>query len=92
MSRGMVLAFAVWWDVGGFMDWLDGTASGAGPCNSTEGNPEFIKTIQQDEVDFIQELFGQFKKQTVHKLDVNTVGLPHELLRSLIKCHMRESN
>ncbi|KAH6721958.1 concanavalin A-like lectin/glucanase domain-containing protein [Leptodontidium sp. MPI-SDFR-AT-0119] len=60
MSRGMVLAFAVWWDVGGFMDWLDGTASGAGPCNSTEGNPEFIKTIQPDvAVEFSEIKWGE---------------------------------
>lgn len=48
LSRGMVLAFAVWWDVGGFMDWMDGVASGAGPCNATEGNPDVIRQIQPD--------------------------------------------
>jgi len=48
MSRGMVLAFSIWWDQGGFMQWLDGSSSGGGPCNATEGNPEVIKQIQPD--------------------------------------------
>ncbi|PSN71505.1 glycoside hydrolase [Corynespora cassiicola Philippines] len=44
MSRGMVLAMSVWWDEGGFMQWLDGSADGAGPCNATEGDPKVIVT------------------------------------------------
>ena len=30
------------------MDWLDGSTSGNGPCNATEGNPAIIRTIQPD--------------------------------------------
>lgn len=46
MSRGMVLAMSIWWDEGGFMQWLDG--DGAGPCNKTEGDPDNIRKIQPD--------------------------------------------
>ncbi|KAI5782102.1 endoglucanase EG-1 [Peziza echinospora] len=46
LSRGMVLAFSIWWDEGGFMQWLDG--GNAGPCNATEGDPKNIKEIQPD--------------------------------------------
>ena len=46
LSRGMVLAFSIWWDEGGFMQWLDG--GNAGPCNATEGDPKNIKNIQPD--------------------------------------------
>jgi hypothetical protein len=35
-------------DVGGFMQWLDGSANGNGPCNATEGDPEMIRKIQPD--------------------------------------------
>ena len=38
IGRGMVLTFALWNDVGGYMNWLD--AGNSGPCNATEGNPE----------------------------------------------------
>jgi cellulase len=44
MSRGMVLAMSVWWDEGGFMQWLDG--GDAGPCDATEGNPQNIIKVQ----------------------------------------------
>lgn len=44
LSRGMVLAISVWWDAGGFMQWLDGGESG--PCNATEGSPENILKVQ----------------------------------------------
>ncbi|KAJ8114150.1 hypothetical protein OPT61_g3903 [Boeremia exigua] len=44
LSRGMVLAMSVWWDEGGFMQWLDGGE--AGPCNATEGSPENIVKVQ----------------------------------------------
>lgn len=46
LSRGMVLTFALWWDVGGYMTWLDGGSSG--PCSATEGNPDLIKVNQPD--------------------------------------------
>lgn len=46
MSRGMVLCFSVWWDEGGFMNWLD--SGEAGPCSATEGDPEVIREVQPD--------------------------------------------
>ncbi|KAK7737656.1 hypothetical protein SLS63_002785 [Diaporthe eres] len=59
MSRGMVLVFSIWWDKGGFMQWLDGQSSNAGPCNATEGNPEIIGSIQPDtQVTFSQIRWG----------------------------------
>ncbi|KAJ4354278.1 uncharacterized protein N0V89_006012 [Didymosphaeria variabile] len=45
MSRGMVLAMSIWWDEGGFMNWLD--SGNAGPCNATEGDPKIIQTIEK---------------------------------------------
>lgn len=46
MSRGMVLIFSIWWDEGGFMQWMDGNSTGAGPCNATEGDPKNIRLIE----------------------------------------------
>ncbi|KAK6542739.1 hypothetical protein TWF694_006680 [Orbilia ellipsospora] len=46
LTRGMVLAMSVWWDAGGFMNWLDNGSSG--PCNATEGSPAVIQAIQPD--------------------------------------------
>lgn len=46
LTRGMVLAFSIWWDEGGFMQWLDGASSGSGPCNATEGDPKEIVKIE----------------------------------------------
>ncbi|PGG99346.1 hypothetical protein AJ80_09384 [Polytolypa hystricis UAMH7299] len=43
LDRGMVLAFAIWWDEDGFMHWLD--SEEAGPCNATEGNPEVVLEV-----------------------------------------------
>lgn len=45
LARGMVLAMSIWWDEGGFMNWLD--AEEAGPCNATEGDPKVITTIEK---------------------------------------------
>ena len=42
LARGMVLIFTIWWDTGGYMNWLD--TGSAGPCNTTEGNPTVIVT------------------------------------------------
>lgn len=41
LGRGMVLVFSIWNDSGAFMNWLD--SGNAGPCNSTEGNPQLIQ-------------------------------------------------
>jgi cellulase len=58
LSRGMVLIFSVWWDVGGFMTWLDGGDSG--PCNATEGNPTVITQVEADpSVVFSQVKWGE---------------------------------
>lgn len=46
MSRGMVLAMSLWWDEGGYMQWMDGAAEGAGPCNATEGAPRNILQVE----------------------------------------------
>ncbi|KAL3419268.1 glycosyl hydrolase family 7 protein [Phlyctema vagabunda] len=46
LSRGMVLIFSIWWDEGGFMNWLD--SGSAGPCNATEGAPSVIRQVQPD--------------------------------------------
>lgn len=48
MSRGMVLVFSLWWDNSTFMQWLDQSSSGAGPCNATEGSPTFIEATEPD--------------------------------------------
>ncbi|PSK53969.1 Long-chain-alcohol oxidase FAO3 [Elsinoe australis] len=58
LTRGMVLAMSIWWDEGGFMNWLD--SGNAGPCNATEGAPEVIKSIQPDtEVTFSDFKWGE---------------------------------
>jgi cellulase len=58
LSRGMVLIFSVWWDVGGYMNWLDNADSG--PCNATEGNPEVVTQVQPDPaVVFSQVKWGE---------------------------------
>lgn len=46
LARGMVLAFSIWNDAGGYMNWLD--SGSAGPCNSTEGNPTIIESEYPD--------------------------------------------
>jgi cellulase len=45
LDRGMVLAMSIWWDEGGFMNWLD--SGNAGPCNATEGDPKVITMIEK---------------------------------------------
>lgn len=60
MTRGMVLAMSIWWDEGGFMQWLDGASQGAGPCNATEGNPKVITTVEKaPQVKFSQIKWGE---------------------------------
>jgi cellulase len=48
LQRGMVLIFVIWWDVGGYMNWLD--TGDSGPCNATEGNPSVIVKVEPDPV------------------------------------------
>jgi cellulase len=58
LSRGMVLIFSIWWDTGGFMNWLD--SGNSGPCNATEGDPKIIQQIQPDPaVTFSQIKWGE---------------------------------
>jgi cellulase len=45
LARGMVLAMSIWWDEGGFMNWLD--SGDAGPCNATEGAPAVVVTKEK---------------------------------------------
>ncbi|KAI4861589.1 glycoside hydrolase family 7 protein [Hypoxylon rubiginosum] len=60
LTRGMVLAFSIWWDEGGYMSWLDGEKDGAGPCNATEGNPTIIRQIEaHPEVTFSNLKWGE---------------------------------
>ncbi|EGY16661.1 hypothetical protein VD0002_g1226 [Verticillium dahliae] len=56
MSRGMVLAISLWWDAGGNMQWLDGSAQNAGPCNLTEGNPQNVVKVEADPVVTFSEI------------------------------------
>lgn len=58
LLRGMVLIFSIWWDTGGFMNWLD--SGDSGPCNSTEGDPNVIVKVQPDPaVTFSQIKWGE---------------------------------
>jgi cellulase len=42
MTRGMVVAFSIWWDTSGGMVWLDGVSQGAGPCSDADDLPANI--------------------------------------------------
>jgi cellulase len=58
LARGMVLAFSIWWDEGGFMNWLD--SGSAGPCNATEGDPKVIQQVEKaPTVTFSQVKWGE---------------------------------
>ncbi|KAF2279190.1 putative endo-beta-1,4-glucanase celB, partial [Westerdykella ornata] len=58
MSRGMVLAMSIWWDEGGFMNWLD--SGDSGPCSATEGDPKVIQTVEKNPtVKFSQIRWGE---------------------------------
>ncbi|KLU82251.1 hypothetical protein MAPG_01325 [Magnaporthiopsis poae ATCC 64411] len=60
LARGMVLAMSIWWDEGGHMQWLDGAADGAGPCNATEGAPRNIRLVEPNpEVTFSNIKWGE---------------------------------
>ncbi|KAK4186027.1 endoglucanase EG-1 [Podospora australis] len=60
LSRGMVLALSIWWDEGGFMQWLDGAKDGAGPCSATEGDPKnIVKVEPYPEVTFSKLRWGE---------------------------------
>lgn len=58
LSRGMVLCFAIWWDEGGFMSWLDG--GDVGPCVGDEGKPSNILKVEANpEVTFENIRWGE---------------------------------
>ncbi|KAF2747866.1 glycoside hydrolase family 7 protein [Sporormia fimetaria CBS 119925] len=58
MTRGMVLAMSIWWDEGGFMQWLD--SGEAGPCSATEGDPKNVVVVEpRPEVTFSQIRWGE---------------------------------
>jgi cellulase len=48
LTRGMVLAFSIWWDESGGMTWLDGEKDGAGPCKDGEGLPAAVRKVEAD--------------------------------------------
>lgn len=58
LARGMVLAMSIRWDEGGHMQWLDGAADGAGPCNATEGAPRNIRLVEPNP----EVTFGHIKR------------------------------
>ncbi|KAF5019788.1 hypothetical protein F66182_8157 [Fusarium sp. NRRL 66182] len=58
MSRGMVLVISLWWDEGGFMEWLD--QGNNGPCDATEGDPKnIVKLVPNPEVTFSNIRVGE---------------------------------
>jgi len=60
MTRGMVLAFSVWWDETGQMTWLNGPDNNSGPCKEGEGAPAVIRENQPDTaVTFSQIKWGE---------------------------------
>lgn len=82
MTRGMVLVMSLWWDEGGFMNWLD--QGEAGPCNPTEGSPANILKVQPNpEVTFsnikIGEINSTFSVGSPYRRDGFARGLerPH---------------
>lgn len=77
MSRGMVLAMSVWWDAGGNMQWLDGAATGAGPCDATEGNPlNVVKVQPKPEVSFSNMRWGEMDSTYKTKAPMHPRGVP----------------
>jgi cellulase len=46
LGRGMVLAFSIWNDAGGNMNWLDSGSNG--PCSASEGSPSNILANHPD--------------------------------------------
>ncbi|RPA73852.1 endoglucanase 1 [Ascobolus immersus RN42] len=60
LARGMVLIFSIWWDEGGNMQWMDGAANNAGPCDATEGSPSNILKVEPNpSVTFSQVKWGE---------------------------------
>jgi cellulase len=60
MTRGMVMAFSIWWSTDGSMVWLDGASQGAGPCTDTEDLPENILAVEPEpEVTFSNLKWGE---------------------------------
>lgn len=60
LRRGMVLIFSLWWDETGYMQWMDGSATGTGPCNASEGDPRNIRNIEPNPmVTFSQVKWGE---------------------------------
>ncbi|ETS86175.1 Endoglucanase EG-1 [Pestalotiopsis fici W106-1] len=60
MTRGMVMAFSIWWSTDGSMVWLDGASQGAGPCTDSEDLPENILAVEPEpEVTFSNLKWGE---------------------------------
>jgi len=74
LARGMVLALSIWWDEGGYMNWLD--SGDSGPCNATEGAPAVVVTKEKKPtVTFSQIKWGEigstFGPQRPHPRSLN---------------------
>ena len=66
LRRGMVLIFSIWNDSDQFMSWLD--SGDAGPCNSTEGNPDLIQAQHPEtSVTFSNIRWGDIGSTYSHK-------------------------
>jgi cellulase len=75
MTRGMVLAMSIWWDEGGFMQWLD--SGEAGPCSATEGDPKVIVGVEPNPtVKFSQIKWGEIGSTTTLKNRPGKPGKP----------------
>lgn len=60
MTRGMVVAFSIWWASDGGMLWLDGASQGAGPCLDSEDLPASILAVEPEpEVTFSNLKWGE---------------------------------
>ncbi|KAJ4221524.1 hypothetical protein FSOLCH5_008871 [Fusarium solani] len=95
MTRGMVLVMSLWWDEGGFMNWLD--QGEAGPCNATEGSPANILKIQPNpEVTFsnikIGEINSTFSVGSGYRRDGFARGLEKGHVRHHLHQHQRRGS
>jgi cellulase len=60
LTRGMVMAFSIWWASDGGMLWLDGASQGAGPCQDSEDLPANILAVEPNpEVTFSNLKWGE---------------------------------
>ncbi|KAM0433391.1 hypothetical protein ACHAPT_004269 [Fusarium lateritium] len=89
MTRGMVLVMSLWWDEGGFMNWLD--QGEAGPCNATEGSPATILKVEPNpEVTFsnikIGEINSTFSLGSPYRRD----SIPRAMEKPHVRHHLQQ--